>query len=82
MKAKKSLILFLIFLFTITAISQETIYNNFGDGHGGWDYNWGLGWTIAGDSITSQYGVEQAMDHVVHERGALIYLPPYYTTQR
>jgi hypothetical protein len=38
-----------------------TVYNNFGPGQDGWDYNWGLGWTVAGDDVPSQYGVEQAM---------------------
>lgn len=41
--------------------AQTTVYNNFGPDHEGWDYNYGLGWTVAGDSISQQYGVEQAM---------------------
>ena len=36
-------------------------YDHFGPGHDGWDYDWGLGWTIAGENVASQYGVEQAM---------------------
>lgn len=48
-------------LITTFTISQESVYNNFGAGHEGWDYNYGLGWTLAGDSIENQYGVEQAM---------------------
>lgn len=59
-KAKLGLILVLALSFSQVP-AQETIYNNFGQGHDGWDYNYGLGWTIAGDSIVSQYGVEQAM---------------------
>jgi len=42
-------------------MAQQSTYSNFGAGHDGWDYNYGLGWTIAGDSIEAQYGVEQAM---------------------
>jgi hypothetical protein len=38
-----------------------TVYNNFGSDHDGWDYNWGLGWTVAGEDVSAQYGVEQAM---------------------
>lgn len=44
------------------SVAQVTVYNNFGPGHDGWDYNFGLGWTVAGDSVASQYGVEQAME--------------------
>ena len=40
---------------------QVTVYNNFGPEHNGWDYNWGLGWTVAGENLPSQFGVEQAM---------------------
>ena len=53
-------ILPILFLVSVTS-AQQTIYNNFGPGNGGWDYNWGLGWTVAGDSVSAQYGVEQAM---------------------
>jgi len=49
-------------VFVSTAAAQKTtVYNNFGPGHEGWDYNWGLGWTVAGPNVPSQYGVEQAM---------------------
>lgn len=41
--------------------AQETAYSNFGPGHDGWDYNYGLGWTLSGDSVPEQYGVQQAM---------------------
>ena len=56
-----------LFLFAFISFSfyasnaQVTVYNNFGQGHDGWDYNYGLGWTISGDSVQAQYGVEQAM---------------------
>jgi hypothetical protein len=43
-----------------TAAADVTVYNNFGPDYEGFDYNWGLGWTIAGDNNPSQYGVEQA----------------------
>lgn len=54
------IIAFLMILVS-AAYGQVTIYNNFGQGHDGWDYNYGLGWTIAGYDVASQYGVEQAM---------------------
>jgi len=41
--------------------AQVTVYNNFGPGHGGWDYDYGMGWTVAGVNVAQQYGVEQAM---------------------
>ena len=40
------------------------MYNNFGPGHDGWDYYWGLGWTVAGEDVAAQYGVEQAFSFV------------------
>lgn len=51
----------LVALFAPAALGQVTVFNDFGPGHDGWDYNWGLGWTIAGENLTGQYGVEQAM---------------------
>jgi len=49
-------------LLTAPAGAQVTVYNNFvGPGHNGWDYNWGLGWTVAGVNVPAQYGVEQAL---------------------
>jgi hypothetical protein len=51
----------LLVMFGTVSYAQETVYNNFGPGHEGWDYNYGLGWTVAGDSVPEQYGVEQAM---------------------
>ncbi len=53
------------------ALAEITIYNNFGPGHGGWDYNWGLGWTVAGVNVPSQYGVEQAMAFQATASGTL-----------
>jgi len=50
-----------VFFITTAVSAQITVYNNFGPGYGGWDYNYGLGWTIAGENVASQYGVEQAM---------------------
>ncbi len=61
MKSTKFSLLSILILVMNISFAQETIYNNFGPGHDGWDYNYGLGWTIAGDSIENQYGVEQAM---------------------
>jgi hypothetical protein len=58
-------------LFVYSATAQFTVYNNFGEGHDGWDYNYGLGWTISGDSVEAQYGVEQAMGFQSEEDGAL-----------
>lgn len=59
----KSRTLTIIFLlaFSITAYAQITVYNNFGPEHESWDYNYSMGWTVAGDSVEQQYGVEQAM---------------------
>ncbi|MHC4416383.1 MAG: hypothetical protein ACYS0G_13990 [Planctomycetota bacterium] len=53
------------------ASGQVTVYNNFGPGHDGWDYNWGLGWTIAGEDVPNQFGVEQAMQFSPTESGHL-----------
>jgi hypothetical protein len=49
----------------------ETVYNNFGAGHDGWDYDWGLGWTVAGEDVPSQFGVEQAMGFSPSATGAV-----------
>jgi Secretion system C-terminal sorting domain len=48
-------------LLASAALCQTTVYNNFGPDHDGWDYNYGLGWSVAGDSVDPQFGVEQAM---------------------
>lgn len=53
------------------ALSQITIYNNFGTGHDGWDYDWGMGWTVAGENVPAQYGVEQAMAFEATASGTL-----------
>jgi hypothetical protein len=50
-----------LLLFGSAASAQITVYNNFGPGYGGWDYNYGTGWTVAGVNVPTQYGVEQAM---------------------
>ncbi len=60
MKRVFSIIILIIILLPI-ADAQEIAYNNFGPDNGGWDYNYGLGWTIAGNNVATQYGVEQAM---------------------
>ena len=63
MKDKK-IVFYAVALFVIlvsAASPQTTVYNNFGPEHEGWDYNYSLGWTVAGDSVQQQYGVEQAM---------------------
>lgn len=51
---------FLLLFASITFGQQFTVYDNFGPGQEGWDYNYGLGWTIAGEDVPAQYGVEQA----------------------
>jgi len=51
--------------------SALTIFNNFGPDHDGWDYNWGTGWTIAGDDVAAQYGVEQALGFTASSSGIL-----------
>ena len=58
--------------FFVSATSAEiTVYNNFGPEHDGWDYNYGLGWTIAGEDVAAQYGVEQAMGFTSTASGPL-----------
>jgi len=48
-----------------------TVYDNFGPGHDGFDYNWGLGWTVAGEDVPAQFGVEQAMSFTCGATGTL-----------
>ena len=48
-------------------VAGTTIYDNFGPDHDGFDYNWGLGWTIAGPDVPAQFGVEQAMGFTAAE---------------
>jgi hypothetical protein len=61
--ASKRLLFVVVAVILLVSISpaQITVYNNFGPEHGGWDYNYGLGWTVAGENVPAQYGVEQAM---------------------
>jgi hypothetical protein len=54
-----------------TSIAQITVYNNFGPGNGGWDYNYGMGWTVAGINVPAQYGCEQAMGFQSTASGAV-----------
>jgi len=48
-----------------------TVYDNFGPDHDGFDYNWGLGWTVAGENVPAQFGVEQAMSFTATATGLL-----------
>lgn len=59
----KKQLLFLIFglLIAYAALAQEIAYNNFGADHNGWNYTHTTGWTIAGENVEAQYGVEQAL---------------------
>lgn len=63
------------------APGSETAFNNFGPDHGGFDYNWGLGWSVAGpNNGPSQFGVEQAFLFTPSVGGALsdIWVPIWY----
>ncbi len=66
-------ILFIGFIFCINFAmnAQVTIYNNFGVEHDGWDYNYQLGWTVAGENVPTQFGIEQAMSFTATEEGFL-----------
>lgn len=67
-------VLYSVLILTVLSANvdaQTTVYNNFGPGHGGWDYNWGLGWTVAGENVPSQYGVEQAMGFTATASGTV-----------
>ncbi len=64
-------LLTLILVVTSPAFALVTIYNNFGAGHDGWDYDWGIGWTVAGENVPAQYGVEQAMAFEATASGTL-----------
>jgi len=57
-----------------------TVYDNFGPGYGGWDYNWGFGWTVAGDDNAVQDGYEQAMLFDCAANGILtdVWVPLWY----
>ena len=50
-------------------IAQVTVFDNFGPN---WDYNWGLGWSVAGVNSGNDFGVEQAMGFIPSEGGELI----------
>ena len=69
-----------IVLLAATASANITVYNNFGEEHGGWDYNYGLGWTIAGENVAAQYGVEQAFLFEPSASGTMtdIWAPMWY----
>jgi hypothetical protein len=62
-----------------TSRSTTTIFDNFGTD---WDYNTGLGWTVAGPDSDNPFGVEQAMGFVPQSDGivsdiwvAMAYVP-------
>jgi hypothetical protein len=61
----------LVLLALAPAAGALTIYDNFGPDHGGFDYNWGLGWTVAGVDVPAQFGVEQAMGFTASATGTL-----------
>lgn len=66
----KTFLLVLFLVITIgTTESQTTVYNNFGPDHDGWDYTYTTGWTVAGEDVEQQYGVEQAMSFESTEEG-------------
>lgn len=50
------------------SVAQVTVFDNFGPN---WDYNWGLGWSVAGINSGNDFGVEQAMGFVPSEGGIL-----------
>lgn len=55
-----------------TCAQADIAYNNFGAGNGGFDYNWGIGWTVAGPNNGSgQFGVEQAQAFTAGASGEL-----------
>jgi len=72
-KGTVRIILFVGFIFCINyAINaQVTVYNNFGEEYEGWDYNYQLGWTVAGENVPTQFGIEQAMSFTATEDGFL-----------
>ncbi len=65
------MVIALLALLSAPAMASVTVYNNYGPGHDGFDYNWGIGWTIAGESNPSQFGVEQAHLFTASDSGAL-----------
>jgi hypothetical protein len=65
---------------TPIAGAQQTVYDNFTDDHDGFGYNWGIGWTVAGEDVEQQYGVEQAIAFTPSASGPLsdVYVPVWY----
>ncbi|UCD75020.1 MAG: hypothetical protein JSV91_14690 [Phycisphaerales bacterium] len=63
-ECRKSVIVGTVLLSAIIACRSDasiTVYNNFGADHDGWNYYYNLGWTVAGEYVQGQFGVEQAM---------------------
>ncbi|MCF7912085.1 MAG: T9SS type A sorting domain-containing protein [Candidatus Cloacimonetes bacterium] len=65
------LLMVVLFCTIFTLNAQMTVYNNFGEEHDGWDYNYQLGWTVAGYNVPAQFGIEQAMSFTATEEGFL-----------
>ena len=55
MSGNARLALAVIALAVALPVSALTIHDNFGPDHGGFDYNWGLGWTVAGADVPAQF---------------------------
>ncbi|MFG0258993.1 MAG: PEP-CTERM sorting domain-containing protein [Phycisphaerales bacterium JB041] len=52
--------------------AADIAFNNYGPDNGGFDYNWGIGWTVAGPNNGSgQFGVEQALSFTAEASGEL-----------
>lgn len=66
-----SILLILIIGLCAALHAQVIIYDNFGEEHEGWDYNYQMGWTVAGENNPTQYGVEQAIGFTSTHSGAL-----------
>jgi hypothetical protein len=68
-----------------TAGAQVTVYNNFGEEHDGWNYDYTLGWSVAGKELTfpAQFGIEQAMGFKSTASGTVcdIWLPIWYVPE-
>ncbi len=58
-----------VFMCAGSATAGITVYDNFGPDHDGFDYNWGLGWSVAGENVPAQFGVEQAFLFTPGESG-------------
>ncbi len=59
--AKMVQVVMCVLLLAGLASAQISVYNNFAADHDGWDYTYNTGWTVAGDNVDPQFGVEQAM---------------------